>query len=191
MLSRNKICKTALSLFASRGYDATTVEMVASTAGVSKGLVYNYFENKEELLIESFMEAFEHLEQAFGEQAVPESPQKTVQLFIDGLFDYFTEHVGFWRLQASIMMQPSVPQRLRTAMMDKLRSYITLFEQLFAASGIPDAKGEAWILAASLDGTMLYYMFAPDECPLDTIRKNIMFRYEALFSSSHPREELS
>ena len=42
--------KGGKKLFESQGYFATTIEQITIEAGVSKGLVYNYFESKEELL---------------------------------------------------------------------------------------------------------------------------------------------
>ncbi|WP_249529830.1 TetR/AcrR family transcriptional regulator [Paenibacillus brevis] len=53
MLETNKrdaILKAALALFAKRGYDGTTVPMIANTAQVGAGTIYRYFENKETLV---------------------------------------------------------------------------------------------------------------------------------------------
>jgi len=44
-----ELVSAALDLFVARGYAATRLEDVASAAGVSKGTVYLYFANKEEL----------------------------------------------------------------------------------------------------------------------------------------------
>jgi AcrR family transcriptional regulator len=44
-----EILSAALDLFIERGYAATRADDVAAQAGVSKGTVYLYFENKEEL----------------------------------------------------------------------------------------------------------------------------------------------
>src|SRR5882672_5807078 len=44
-----EITAAALELFVERGFAATRLEDVASRAGVSKGTLYLYFENKEEL----------------------------------------------------------------------------------------------------------------------------------------------
>ena len=44
-----ELVAAALDLFVARGYAATRLEDVASAAGVSKGTVYLYFANKEEL----------------------------------------------------------------------------------------------------------------------------------------------
>jgi AcrR family transcriptional regulator len=48
--SRKAIMKNALRLFAQNGFHQTTVQQIARRAGVSKGLVYNYFTSKEDLL---------------------------------------------------------------------------------------------------------------------------------------------
>lgn len=45
----DEITSAALALFVARGYAATRLEDVATRAGVSKGTVYLYFANKEEL----------------------------------------------------------------------------------------------------------------------------------------------
>jgi AcrR family transcriptional regulator len=46
----SELLAAALELFVERGYTATKLDEVASRAGVSKGTLYLYFENKEELL---------------------------------------------------------------------------------------------------------------------------------------------
>ena len=46
---RDSIVESSLVLFAERGYDATTIPMIATSAGVGAGTIYRYFENKEVL----------------------------------------------------------------------------------------------------------------------------------------------
>jgi len=46
---RRFILERAVSLFAEYGFEATTMDMIAEAAEVSKGTVYNYFSNKQEL----------------------------------------------------------------------------------------------------------------------------------------------
>jgi TetR/AcrR family transcriptional regulator, repressor of fatR-cypB operon len=52
-MAKNKqedILAAALILFAERGYDGTTVPMIADKAEVGAGTIYRYFENKESLV---------------------------------------------------------------------------------------------------------------------------------------------
>ncbi|HIW31828.1 MAG TPA: TetR family transcriptional regulator [Candidatus Paenibacillus intestinavium] len=47
---REDILSAALRLFADRGYDGTTVPMIAEQANVGAGTIYRYFESKEQLV---------------------------------------------------------------------------------------------------------------------------------------------
>jgi AcrR family transcriptional regulator len=53
-----EITAAALELFIERGYAATRLEDVAARAGISKGTLYLYFENKEELFKAVVREGF-------------------------------------------------------------------------------------------------------------------------------------
>ena len=47
---KDLILRTALKVFAQEGYHASSVNKIANKANISKGLIYNYFESKEDLL---------------------------------------------------------------------------------------------------------------------------------------------
>jgi AcrR family transcriptional regulator len=47
---REKLLEIALGLFAERGFEGSTIKELADRAGVSLGLMYHYFKNKEALL---------------------------------------------------------------------------------------------------------------------------------------------
>jgi len=48
---RKQILRAALSVFSTRGYGESTMAEVAAEAGVGVGTLYNYYENKRDLLI--------------------------------------------------------------------------------------------------------------------------------------------
>jgi len=50
---RTQIIKAAIKEFSSRGFHETEMDKIAITAGVSKGTLYNYFENKQDLFLSS------------------------------------------------------------------------------------------------------------------------------------------
>ncbi len=51
---RNQLIDAALSLFAEKGYENATIKDLAEACGVAAGLVYHYFESKEDLLLSVF-----------------------------------------------------------------------------------------------------------------------------------------
>ncbi|PKM82149.1 MAG: TetR/AcrR family transcriptional regulator [Firmicutes bacterium HGW-Firmicutes-14] len=50
--TKKKIINTAMNLFKQQGFDATTMEQIASEADIAKGTLYNYFPVKEAIIDE-------------------------------------------------------------------------------------------------------------------------------------------
>ncbi|MBX0356812.1 TetR/AcrR family transcriptional regulator [Halobacillus sp. Nhm2S1] len=69
---RDHILNSALSLFAERGFDATTIPMIASDANVGAGTIYRYFENKE-VLVNTL---FQHYVDLFTKTLEEDYPQE-------------------------------------------------------------------------------------------------------------------
>ena len=66
LVTRQKILTSALKMYASKGYQKTTVDEIAKTAGVSVGVAYRYFKNKKELLLASLEYTFSRIEEITG-----------------------------------------------------------------------------------------------------------------------------
>lgn len=63
---RREILEAALDLFATRGFDETTVQDIASAAGVAIGTVYLYFPSKEHVLLGLYDDFNAGLHEGFG-----------------------------------------------------------------------------------------------------------------------------
>jgi len=60
--ARQSILESALRLFSSQGYEATTMRAIAAEAGYSPGLTYRYFTGKEELVMMLYQNLAEELD---------------------------------------------------------------------------------------------------------------------------------
>jgi AcrR family transcriptional regulator len=73
----NEILDAALRVFAERGYRNTRLEDVGEAAGVTKGAIYHYFANKEDLLLRAIQhrseEAFGRIEEIVRDKTAPVS----------------------------------------------------------------------------------------------------------------------
>lgn len=88
---RANILRAAETVFAEKGYASATIQEIASLAGVGDGTVYDYFTNKEDLLIHTLKEGFQPscLKQGFqdhllfdGDPSQPENALDSLALFI-------------------------------------------------------------------------------------------------------------
>jgi AcrR family transcriptional regulator len=61
------ILDAAVQLFTSKGFQATRMEDIAKKAGISKGLTYFYFKNKEDLFLALTKKAFDDFKDEFRE----------------------------------------------------------------------------------------------------------------------------
>ncbi len=85
---RSQLFGVALSLFAERGYAATTMDDIAEAAGVTKPLVYQHFESKRALYLEIANDISDRLIVAISE-AVEDAPGPRQQVE-QGFAAYFS-----------------------------------------------------------------------------------------------------
>ena len=65
---RHRIIECAATLFASHGYDATTMEEIGECADVSRPTVFNYFPKKEDIVLAWFTDRREGLASTLSEK---------------------------------------------------------------------------------------------------------------------------
>lgn len=71
---RELILKEALKHFAAKGFFATKIKDIAEGAGIAQGLVYNYFESKEDIYVELINSALDKINAAAQELESMELP---------------------------------------------------------------------------------------------------------------------
>ncbi len=97
--SRDNLLKTAITLFSARGYDGASVNDIVAHAGVSKRMVYHYFQSKELLYQETISYAYNELrnmeQDAINEaHTLEEAVKKLVRVY----FSWPREHPLYSRL---------------------------------------------------------------------------------------------
>jgi AcrR family transcriptional regulator len=106
------IMNVALEHFSNIGFQSTTINQIAKHAGISKGLMYNYFKSKEDLLAaimnRSVTEIYEYFNPDHDSQLTPDE----FELFIRKVFNVLNEKRQFWKLLFRIMMQPGVYEKI-------------------------------------------------------------------------------
>ena len=103
----------AEALFAERGYEDTRMIDIAAAAGVAKGLVYWYFENKETLFQEIVVDMGRRLRRAQG-KAIAGIDDPLERLYV-GTAESVRFVAGNHRLYGIILSQVRGDQRLREA----------------------------------------------------------------------------
>jgi AcrR family transcriptional regulator len=96
---REQLLDVGRSLFAERGFDGTSIEEIASRAGVSKPVVYEHFRSKEGLYAVVVDREMEHLLDAITSAlTVPAHPRVVLERAAFALLDYIEESTDGFRI---------------------------------------------------------------------------------------------
>lgn len=171
-----KILDAALELFGTVGYESTSISKIAAKAGVSKGLIYNYFESKDDLLrklIDDLLKVGDDL----MADAYVDDPKKTLENIIRLLFKWFRKNDRLNRLLFGLSTQIDRFDFIHELANTKMNGYILMLEELLKAADIADHKTEARILATVFDGIGVQYMVLKDDYPLDEMESMLVKKY--------------
>lgn len=108
---RALIMDTALEHFANEGYYATTINHIAKYAGISKGLMYNYFESKEALLKAIIHKSFAEVYNYFDIDRDGYLSEEEFEFFVRKVNVMLKDKRSFWRLLFQLLMQNDVREQ--------------------------------------------------------------------------------
>jgi AcrR family transcriptional regulator len=168
------IMEVSLELFAENGFHATSISQIAKKAGISKGLTYNYFESKKEILDELIKHGFETIFNNFDTNKDGILTEEEFAYFIKMNFKLLREHLNHWKLFFSLMLQPQIAD---TFSKDYEEMGTPMFQMLFnfiKAQGSSDPEGDLMVISAMLEGAFLYAIAAPDIFPMEIMEEKII-----------------
>lgn len=153
--------RAAASVFAEKGFSGTTNRDIAAAAGISPGLIYWYFENKEDL----FAAAFEEVAPLRAWQIPVEvADALPVEAFLERLAAGFlttaaqTENRALFRLVMSEVLRfPGPAERLGQILARYPIGYLASYvERQIAAGRLTPV--DPWLLAQAFYGSLLGYV---------------------------------
>jgi AcrR family transcriptional regulator len=138
---RQRILAAAQEVFAEQGFDAARMDEVARRAQVGKGTLYNYYESKEDLLIEALIASMEELREQIATTVDPNQDEPSrlmedvLRMLIVEAIPGFTQRLHSLHNQASgvIARDPVARRRLFEANQAFYRERERDFEGLIEA----------------------------------------------------------
>ncbi len=168
------IMGVALELFAENGYHATSISKIAKKAGISKGLTYNYFSSKKEILDELIAHGFNQIYNYFDPNNDGILTEEEFIYFIKQNFKLIRENIQHWKLFFSLMLQPKVADSFSKDYKDKAEPIFKLLFAFIQSKGSSDPEGDLMAISAMLEGAFLYCVAAPDIFSMDVMEDKII-----------------
>lgn len=168
---KHQILDAALHVFAEDSYHGSSIAAVAKRAKVSKGLIYNYFESKEEILIslvvDVFDEVMDQLDLNLGEPLTKETFIQVIEKSVDEV----VKNPQRWKLYMSLSFQPDVTPILMAEMMPKIQPFMVAVNNYFLGKGYEDPMTMMRYYSAVLDGVQMHILMDPHNFPVEKVKK--------------------
>jgi len=174
--SKQKIMDAAFRLIAKNGYEATSIASIATKAGVSKGLLYNYFESKEALIEALVLAAMEEGDELL-ENMISDDPVQTLRNMFVWFFKEIRERHDHWRLLTELTFKIDKFDFVHDMVTAKMNEYVGVLEHMLEQMDYKDALGEARIISALLDGVSIQAMMVREDYPLEEMEKYLIKKY--------------
>lgn len=183
------IMETALELFAENGFYATSMSMIAKKAGISKGLAYNYFESKYDILEEIIDEGFHQVHDLLDPNKDNVLMEKEFVGFLEKTFAMVQNNRRYWKLYFALMIQPVVSENLSEKYATAGNPLFRMMYEFIASKGSSDPEGDLMIISAMLEGTFLYAIVAPDIFPIDQMKEKVIDGIFRIIQSGNKNKE--
>lgn len=96
---QDRILQAALQLFSQEGFHATSTKKVAKLAGVSEGLIFRHFNNKEGLINAILQQGEDRFRSLFIDIVMESDPREVLVKTITMTRKIDVSEYDFWRLQ--------------------------------------------------------------------------------------------
>ena len=173
---RQQIMEAALEVFASEGYGHCSISQLANHAGISKGLMYNYFDSKEDLLGAIIEEGIREIMTLFDPDHDGVLQPEELSAFIRKIFAAMRSNQQFWILYISVILQPRVKELLEgKPFISYMDRFGPMLHQYFERMGYEDPELEMLTLSALIEGlgVLLIYAYPAMELP-----EELLIKYE-------------
>jgi AcrR family transcriptional regulator len=168
---QEKILNAALHLFAAQGYSATSTSKVARAAGVSEGLIFRHFQNKEGLLKALLDLGFEKIKPFIESLESEKDPKDVIRKVIEMPFGIGEDEIPFWRLLYSIKWQTDTYDHSISQPMGEILT------EAFSILGFANAEAEAEAVLILLDGIATSLILRKPE-HIETIKNILIAKYK-------------
>jgi len=171
------ILATALELFATEGYHNSTISKISQKAGISKGLLYNYYSGKEKLLESVLKDGFSRMvEMMIPDDGLLDTKEQFIEL-LDKIFASVQADKRYWKLYYTLLFQPGFEDLFKNIYKEAMEAYDKIVCEYYKVKNIKNPEIMAHTLGAVIDGISFSYIMAPEYFPLEDIKKIIIKKF--------------
>ncbi|MFD3272950.1 TetR/AcrR family transcriptional regulator [Paenibacillus dendritiformis] len=176
-MAKEKIRIAAMELFMKQGYHATSIEDVAKHANISKGLLYNYYKGKEELLSTMIQARIDELIQVMEAASSQESPAEQLKHIVEGAINNVQQKPQVFQFYLHLQTQPEsdeVLSKYSKLLIEESARQFHLQCEMFENLGVKEPRKRSLYFSSVLQGLMLMISTYPEQFPVEEMKAQII-----------------
>lgn len=175
---KDQIVRATVECITKHGYHNFSMQDVARTAGVSKGIIHYYFLNKDELMMSVLDKVAGDIEAVLAsEMQSLTDPKRKLEVFIDVCFDIVRNTKEYYQVNMDFWTQINQKEEVRKVIArhySKFRESAQIVIKEGVANGAfrqVDPREYASYVVAVIDGLSLQWLFDPNVFDYDQVTK--------------------
>ncbi|MEP0755676.1 TetR/AcrR family transcriptional regulator [Trichocoleus sp. Lan] len=178
--TREQILKTAMDLFFTKGYHATSIEDIAKQAQISKGLLYHYFKGKEDVLAAMVDVRLNDLLVVMNAAVAKSTPAEQIRHIAEGALDDVRRQPEVFRFYLNLFTQPRldpIVAKYSQKLMHEQAKQFEIQTQMFSELGVANPRQRSLYFSSTLQGIMLMFSTYPNTYPLDAVKAQVIAEF--------------
>lgn len=159
----------ALELFAERGFAGTSIQAIASRAGVSKGLVHHYFPTKDDLVLGVVQARQRTIAALAGDAPAELGPLGRLAWTAERIVAQVAADPDSFRVLLRAISDPGVHSRVQE-LVPPSQSWSRALEE----AGVPDAEARAAFFRAALLGVLTTLATSIEPAPAEQLTAQLL-----------------
>ncbi len=176
-IRKKQIIDSAIASIAAFGYVKTTLDQIASEADISKGVITYYFKSKDSLLSAVLNKILKSIKEYIEERVkTAQTPVDKLKEYILACFDHMIENRSYYEAQVELWSNLEYKKKVNEKLcIECINTVSRLIKDATRDidSGKIDHETVASLIQATIDGTMIQWVFNEGSVNLESSRDSL------------------
>lgn len=194
---KNQILDAAMEIFSKMGFHKARMSDIAESSGLSKGSLYWYFENKNDLIINLLARVFEpELKDLRNLLADPRPVGARLMAYAERSSDDMIKMLKWVPLVydfiALAFRQETIKESIKSYYQQNMNILESLIQQGIDSGELvsENTRNAAVAIGSILEGTIVLWIYDPEQIDIKThVRSNMQILLKGLLSENYPIKE--
>jgi len=171
MEAKEVILQEAVRLFSAKGYSETSTDEIILNSGISKGLLFYHYKNKNGLLNATLEYGWQIIRKTCEVDTTEKSAERALRTTIKQMIASLKKDYDYWKVYTAVLLNPELSKKLDISLHNPSEAYYNLTIGLFRKMGKKNPERWAFSFDIHFRGISFGYISDPKSFPLEQAKQ--------------------